>query len=210
MKIKVTLFLGGLYLLCQAGTGFASTTFTMSATVPQATGISIIVDSVNSTGAPIFTLVSGSALSFNSGGGMTYNAANNIFLPSVYYALNIQATGGSGLPDTTVTYSEGSNPNSGSATFGGLGSKATATFAQELGSVETITALGKKRLIDLTGNVGHEPYTALAPGSYLRVYLGIWTGSSTSPADPSNGQPFSYGDAPGSFTGSLTVSATVN
>ena len=54
MKIKVTLFLGGLYLLCQAGTGFASTTFTMSATVPQATGISIIVDSVNSTGAPIF------------------------------------------------------------------------------------------------------------------------------------------------------------
>jgi len=210
MKIKISLFLGGLFILCQAGTGLASTTFTMSATVPLATGISIVVDSVNATGSPVFSLVSGSTLSFNSGGGMTYNAANNIFIPSVYYALNIQATGGAGLPDTTVTYSEGNNPNSGSNTFGGLGTKATATFAQELGSSETITALGKKRLIDLTGNVGHEPYTALAPGSYLRVYLGIWTGSSTSPADPSNGQPFSYGDAPGSFTGSLTVSATVN
>ena len=210
MKTKVSLFLGGLFLLCQAGTCWASTAFTLSATVPLATGISIVVDSVNSVGTPVFTPVSGTALSFDAGAGMTLNTTYNILTPAVYYALNISASGGSGLPDTTITYAEGTNPNSGSATLGGLGTKATATFAQELGSVETITALGKKRLIDLTGTVGHEPYTALATGSYLRVYVGIWTGSTVAPADPLSGQPFTYSDAPGTYTGTLTVSATVN
>ena len=210
MKNKVSLLLGGLFLVFQAGTGWASTAFQVSATVPLATGISIVVDSVNSTGTPVFTPVTGTALSFDAGAGMTLNSTYNILMPAVYYALNISASGGAGLPDTTLTYAEGTNPNSGSSTLGGLGTKATATFAQELGSAETITALGKKRLIDLTGTVGHEPYTALATGSYLRVYVGIWTGSTTAPADPSNGQPFTYGDAPGTYTGTLTVTAVVN
>jgi len=210
MKNKVSLLLGGLFLLCQVGTGWASTAFQVSATVPLATGISIVVDSVNSTGTPVFTPVTGTALSFDAGAGMQLNSTYNILMPSVYYALNIASSGGAGLPDTTLTYAEGTNPNSGSATLGGLGTKTTATFAQELGSVETITALGKKRLIDLTGSVGHEPYTALATGSYLRVYVGVWTGSTTAPADPGNGQPFTYGDAPGTYTGTLTVTAVVN
>ena len=210
MKTKLILFLGGLFILCQAATGWAATAYQVSATVPLATGISIVVDSVNSTGTPVFTPVTGTALSFDAGAGMTLNATYNILMPAVYYALNIAASGGAGLPDTTLTYTEGTNPNSGSATLGGLGTKATATFAQELGSVETITALGKKRLIDLTGSVGHEPYTALATGSYLRVYVGVWTGSTTAPIDPVNGQPFTYGDAPGSYTGTLTVTAVVN
>ena len=185
----------------------APTTFTVSATVPQATGIAIVVDSVNSSGTPVFTPVSGTSLSFDP---MTFNTTNNIYIPSVYYALNISSSSGSGLPDTTVTYTEGANPNSGSASQGGLGTKTTATFAQELGNVETITALGKKRLIDLTGTVGHEPYTSLATGSYLRIYVGVWTGSTTAPVDPSNGQPFSNADASGTYTGTLTVTAVVN
>ena len=210
MKTRLSLILGGLFLLGQAGTGWASTAFTVSATVPTANGINLVVDQVNATGTPVFSPVTGTALSFDQAGGMIFNSTNNIYLPSVYYALNISAAGGGGLPDTTVTYTEGTNPNSGSATQGGLGQKTTATFAQELGSVETITALGKKRLMDLTGTVGHEPYTALSSGSYLRIYVGVWTGSTTAPADPSNGQPFSNTDAPGQYTGTLTVSATVN
>jgi hypothetical protein len=207
MKNKLSLILGGMFLLFQAAPVWAATAFTVSATVPPATGINIVVDSVNSTGTPVFTQVSGTTLSFDP---MTFNSTNNIYVPSIYYALNVSTSGGGGLPDTTVTYTEGSNPNSGSATQGGLGTKSTATFAQELGSTETITALGKKRLIDLTGTVGHEPYTALASGSYLRVYVGVWTGSTTAPADPSNGQPFSNADAPGTYTGTLTVTAVVN
>ena len=210
MKTRLSIVLGGLLLLVQAGTGWASTAFTVSATVPTANSVNLVVDQVNASGTPVFTPVTGTALSFDAGGGMVYNTTNNIYLPSVYYAINVSAAGGGGLPDTTVTYAEGTNPNSGSSTQGGLGQKATVTFAQELGSVETITALGKKRLMDLTGSVGHEPYTSLATGSYLRLYVGVWTGSTTAPADPSNGQPFSNADAPGQYTGTLTVTAVVN
>jgi hypothetical protein len=207
MKKALSLVLGGLFLLFQAAPVWASTAFTVSATVPLATGISLVVDSVNSTGTPVFTQVTGANLSFDP---MTFNTANNIYIPGVYYAINVASSSGSGLPDTTLTYTEGSNPNSGSASQGGLGTKSTATFAQELGNVETITSLGKKRLIDLTGTVGHQPYTSLATGSYLRVYVGVWTGSTTAPADPSNGQPFSNADAAGTYTGTLTVTAVVN
>ena len=209
MNTKLNLILGGLFLLSQlvlpvGARAQAATAFTVSATVPLATGISIVVDSVNATGTPVFTPVSGTSLSFDP---MTFNTTNHIWLPSIYYVLNIGVSGGSGLPDTTVTYAEGTNPN---GATNGLGYKSTATFDQELGTTETLLSLGKKRLIDLTGTTGHVPYTSLATGSYLRVYLGIWTGSTVAPADPSNGQPFSNADAAGTYTGTLTVSAVVN
>lgn len=207
MKIKSSLMSAGLFLLSCAllpSGAQASTAFTVSATVPSATGISIVVDSVNVVGPPVFTPVSGLSLSFDP---MAFNTTFNIWLPSIYYALNIGVTGGGGLPDTTVTYAEGTNPN---GATNGLGYKTTATFDQELGTTETLLSLGKKRLIDLTGTVGHVPYTSLAAGSYLRVYLGVWSGSTTPPADPTNGQPFSNADAAGTYTGTLTVSATVN
>lgn len=191
----------------QSATGWAATAYQVSATVPSATGISMVVDSVNATGTPTFTPISGTALSFDP---MTFNTTSNIYVPGVYYAINISASGGGGEPDTTVTYAEGTNPNGSSATQFGFGTKSTVTFAQELGSTETITALGKKRMIDLVGSVGHEPYTALAAGSYLRLYVGIWTGSTVSPVDPSNGQPFTNSDAPGTYTGTMTVTAVVN
>jgi hypothetical protein len=208
MKTKLSLILGGMFLLCQAGTVWASTAFTVSATVPLATGISIVVDSVNATGTPVFTQISGAALSFDAGAGMTLNT-NNIYTPSVYYALNITTTGGAGVPDTTVTYAEGANPNGTSSTQLGLGNKSVITFTGEPG--ELSTTYGKKRLIDLVSPV-HVPYTYLNSlgASYLRLYVGVWTGSTTAPADPANGQPFSNADAPGQYTGTLTVTSVVN
>lgn len=209
MKKVLGVILGGLFLLFLSVPVWASTTFTVSATVPAATGISISVDSVNST-TNVFTLLASgtTALSFDP---MTYNATNAIYIPSVYYALNFGVTGGAGTPDLTVTYNEGTNPN---GTTNGLGYKTTATFAKEVvgtGGTTTETLLSdhgpKKRLIDLNGE--HVTYTELA-GGYPRIYVGVWTGTTTVPADPSNGQPFSNGDAPGTYTGSLVVTAVVN
>jgi hypothetical protein len=206
MRTRLSFILGGLFLLGQAATGWASTAFTVSATVPSATGISIGVDSVNSTSNVFTALANGTtALNFDP---MTFNTTSNIYVPSIYYALNFGVTGGAGTPDVTVTYNEGTNPN---GSTNGLGYKATATFAKEVvtgtTTAETITSLGKMRLIDLNGT--HEPYTAIA-GGYLRIYLGIWTGSTVTPADPTNGQPFTTGDASGQYTGSLVVTAVVN
>jgi len=213
MKTKLSLILGAAFLACQVVTGWAATTttFTVSATIPTATGIGITVSSANSATNVFTTLASGTtALTFNP---MTFNTTNNIYLPDHYFVLDFAPTGGAGTADVTVGYTEGTNPN---GATNGLGFKTTATFAKEVpaaGGTNTetlLTAHGpKKRLIDLT-TPEHVAFTEVQPG-FPRVYLGVWTGSTTGTApDPSNGQPFSNGDAPGTYTGSLIVTTTVN
>jgi hypothetical protein len=208
MKPKLSLFLGGLFLFGQSA--MAQTNYTVSATLPAATGVSIAAASVDSTSGDSTQLPGGtSVLSFSN---MTYNAANGIYVPNLNYSLNFSVSGGSGTPDVTVTYNEGSNPN---GVSNGLGYKATATFAKEVvgaGGATTESLLAahgpKKRLIDLNGE--HVSYTELT-GGYLRIYVGVWTGTTTGPApDPSNGQPFSSADASGTYSGSFVVTTVVN
>jgi hypothetical protein len=206
MKTKIGLFLAGLFLLSQSA--MAQTTFTVSATVPLATSITMTVNSINSTGSAVFTPVSGTALSFDP---MTFNSTNGIYVPNHYYSIDIATASGAGTPDTTVTYTEGANPN---GATNGLGFKATATFAKEVYTgastppTETITSLGKIRFTDLNGT--HEPFSAIAPG-WLRIYLGVWTGeTTTAPIDPANGQPFTNADAAGAYSGTLTITSTIN
>jgi len=44
-------------------------------------------------------------------------------------------------------------------------------------------------------------------GGFARVYLGVWTGATTTPADPATGKPFTTTDKAGSYTGSLAITA---
>ena len=202
MKTKLSLILIGLFLLFQAGTVWAAvTTFTVSATVPAATGVSISVNSVNATSNVFTTLPTGTtALSFDP---MAFNTTTLVYVPSVYYALNFSVSGGGGNPDVTFTYNEGTNPN---GTTKGLGTKASATFVQETSSGETtLSAHPKKALINVSSE--HVAYTELASGAYLRVYLGVCTGGT---GDPTGCSPFTNSDAPGTYTGSLVATAVVN
>lgn len=207
MKIKLSLILGGVFLLAQTGGVLGAQTITLSATVPPATGIQLTVTPVNATtnvwntGA---TVVNPSTITF---GTLTYNTTNSIYLPANYYAIDIGTTGGAGSPTVAVTYVEGTgtaNPN-GVAT-NGLGTKSTATFVTTSGSgsntTDTQTSLSKKRLIDLTGSAGE--LTSIPSGSWERVYVGIWTGTTVAPADPANGKPFSNTDIAGTYSGALT------
>jgi len=205
MKNKLGVVLGGLFIAFQTA-AFSATTLTVSATIPAATGISLTVTPVNSsTGVWGTSSTSATTLPF---GTLTYNSANGIYLPSNSFAIDIGSAGGAGTPTVAVTYIEGTNPN-GSSVNGGLGTKTTATFATEANTgstiTETLAALGKKRLIDLTGTAGE--LTNIPAGSWERIYVGVWTGSTTAPADPSNGKPFSNTDIAGTYTGSLTFTA---
>jgi hypothetical protein len=207
-KMSLVLILGVLILFGGAVAGWATQmTFTMSATVPAATGVSVTVSSVNSSTNVFTTEPAGTtALSFDP---MTYSTTTNEYVPNHYYALDFGTSGGAGTADLTLTYTEGTNPN---GSTNGLGYKTTATFAKEVlgtngATTETILPQGKMRLIDL--NATHIAYTEVQPG-WPRVYLGVWTGSTTAPADPSNGQPFTNGDVAGQYTGSLVVTAVVN
>ena len=154
MKTKLSLIAAALFLSLQASTGWAATTLTVSATVPAATGLSLTVTPVNAT-TNVFGTSSTTATTITFGP-LTFSTTLGIYLPTNYYAIDLGTTGGAGTPVVAVTYVEGTNPN-GVAT-NGLGTKTTATFVTEAVSgtttVETLSSLGKKRLIDLTGTAG--------------------------------------------------------
>ncbi len=175
-----------------------TTNFLVSASVPVATGASITASRVNSTNN-VFSPVVGTSLSFDP---MTFDAVNGIFLPDHYFVIDSGAIGGAGTPDIVVTYTEGTNPNSPGK---GLGWHAAATFVRVQGTTEIpLTSHGPKKLLkDLAG----EHITiAETVGGFFRMYLGVVTGDA---ATPTGGVPFSTGDRPGTYTGTLVVTATV-
>lgn len=212
MKSRLITSLAGVMLFCQAATGWAAQTiYDISATVPSATGVSMTVSSVDSTTNKFTTEPSGfTALTFDPLTLSTSGPTSGIFLPDHYWAIDVAVTGGAGTPQLQVQYTEGANPNGG--TVNGLGTKSTATFAKEVYTsattppTETIVAPSKVRLIDLTSNTTI-PSTEFS-GGWARVYLGVWTGSTTAPADPSNGKPFTTTDASGPYAGQFTLTAT--
>ena len=180
--------------------------FTVSANIPQATGVAITASSVNPSNNH-FTVISGNTLSFNP---ITFNTANGIFLPDHFFAIDVGSVGGAGIPDVTVTYTEGANPNSPSH---GLGWKSTATFMKVTGATgsQTETAMTshgpKKMLKAISGeSIGH----AEISGGFLRVYVGIVTKDNTAVIpDPVDSEPFIVSDKPGLYDGTLLVSATI-
>ena len=203
MNKRLSLILGILLLLTPAAMAQTVQTLTVSATIPSATGLQLTVTPINATtnvtGTPSTTATT---IPF---GTLTFNTTTNIYLPTNFYSVALGATGGAGTPTVNVTYTEGNNPN---GSTNGLGVKSTATFvtANTSTGAETVSALGKKRLIDLTGTAG--AMGTPAAGYYEKVYVGIWTGSTAAPADPVNGQAFTNTDIAGTYTGTLTFTAT--
>ena len=133
MKKLISLMVMGLFVLAQAAPAGAvtnTTTFTLTALMPAASGSNIAAYKY-----PGGTLVSGTALDFGTLAipqGSTFGS----FLASNYYAITVTPASGGGSPTTTVTYTEGNNPNS--ATGGhGLGYKSNITFMKVIGVVET-------------------------------------------------------------------------
>jgi hypothetical protein len=219
MKTKLSLILGGMLLVSHAAMAATAVPLTVSATVPSASGLVLTVATYDATtgaveGTPSTTATT---LPFNT---LSFVSATGTYAPAVYYSVAIGTSGGAGAPIVNVTYTEGTGtacPNIAaglSATLGCLGTKSTATFVTAVPSnattnpnQETVSSLGKKRLIDLTGTVGQ--LSTVPAGQYEKVYVGLWNGNpADSPADPSNGLPFTNGDASGTYTGTLTFTAT--
>jgi hypothetical protein len=199
---KVISFLGiMLFLLAQVGLAWA-VDFTISADLDPATGVSITASSVNAT-TKVFTPV-GTALDFNP---LIFNTTSKIWLPDHYFAIDVGTTGGGGSTDTTVTYEEGSNPNS-TSTGHGLGWKSTATFMKVVGSTETgLSGHGPKKMLkDLSGE---RILPAEVAGGYLRIYVGVVSKDPKATfLDPDASEPFTNVDMHGTYNGTLRVTAT--
>ena len=207
MKKTIGLLIAVVFMVMQAGMVSAATrSFTLTASVPSATGVSINAASIAAATSTWTALASNATtMSFDT---MTFNSTYGYWAPDHYFAVDVGTTGGSGNLTTVVTYTEGTNQNA--ATGGhGLGYKGIATFMKVTGSgtsttEASIAAHGKKRLIDLTG----ETVTpAQVSGGWLRVYLGIATGAA---GEPTGAELFTNLDHSGAYTGTITFTSTIS
>ena len=203
MKILLSMFTAGVFILAQTGIAAADTkTYTVSASIPLATSVNIGATRINSADNSR-SAVSGTALSFDP---MSFNSANQIWLPDHYYSVDVAPGTGAGNVDVTFSYTEGSNPNNPGH---GLGWKSTATFMKVAGATETgLSTHGPKKMLkDLSGE---HILPSEVSGGFLRVYLGIVSKDPSAPIpDPAASEVFSNADAAGSYDGSLVITATV-
>jgi len=191
---------------------FASSThavnFTVSATIPSATGVSIVATQNQVVGGNEVFGSTVSALNFNP---MTFDSVNGIYRSGHFFAIDVGAIGGAGSPNVTVSFGSESNPTGQTK---GLGSKAIATFSKVSGgpapedqSENTLAAHGPTKLL---GQLSGEQVTSTELiGGFLRLRVGIFDGGDAT-LIAAGGEPFTNGDLPGPYTGILVITGTVN
>ena len=172
--------------------------FNLSADIPEASGVSIDANRVvGTTWTPV-----GNSLAYN----MNYDTVNEIWMATEYYAVDVAPTGGTGNPTTSVVFQQGNNPNGG--TTHGLGVKGSATFVSVTGptGAQTETALVAHPK-EVFGTVSETIQPSELIGGFLRMYFGINTGEEGTM--PPTAEVFTNSDAPGSYEGTMTISATL-
>lgn len=168
-----------------------SENFFVTADIPEATDISFIVYKV--TGNEFETLGEITNLDFQ----LSFNSEFGIYLPDFFFAIDVAPQDGAGVPSVLIEYTDTQNPNGGADN--GLGAKAVGTAVRVEGTEETTLAQDTLSGIDGTNIPARD-----IQGGFLRFYLGISTGEPGTP-----GVPFSNGDQPGSYEGTLTLTATI-
>ena len=177
--------------------GANTETFLISASIPAATGGSFAVSSVVGSS---FTLHNSNSLTF---GTLTYDSVNDIFGGSNYYAIDIGAVGGAGFPNITVSYLNTGSPQNATTTLGNHGIFSYSKITQNNGS-EVETLIDGLSLNQADGlNISPSQFS----NGHLRVNIGIATGSSSS--DEGDATPFRASLKSGNYTGTLTITATV-
>lgn len=191
IALSVAMAVGG-YKFVDANTEI----FTVSASVPGATGGSFSVSKV--TGG-VFAPQASNDLAF---GTLTFDATNNIFVGAYYFAIDIGGTGGSGFPSISVAYADTGSP---AGAIAGLGDRGTFSYSKmtQVGGVDVETAiagmsLGESNLLTISPSA--------VTGGWLRINVGMATGDPT--LSEGAAVPFTAADAPGAYTGTVTITAT--
>lgn len=185
--------------------------YDLSVFIPTATSVNIVAVEVDSA-SNSFGTTPVTAFNFNPMTFITENSAN-VWLPDHYYAIDVGVTGGAGSTNITVSYTEGSSP-SGQPTNNTLGYKTTAAFftitggpapADQVTTPITTSVGSKALLIDLIGGVAVTP--TMLDGGFFRGLVGVYPGDDAT--NLPEGKAFINTDVPGSYTGTVTITATV-
>lgn len=190
-------------------------TFPITATIPSATTVAFIVSQVTPGAVPVFTPQAGLNLNFNTAGsGMQYDAVNGIWVGSRFFAIDLSPRDAANNPAPanygSITFAYGSNVvPAGQPSTKGLNVKATLTAVR----VEGATGSQTETPVITSRNIGGtlpSLTNADVTGGFLRVYVGLATGEEVGgfPVAPGS-EPFTNGDKPGTYTGTLTITATL-
>ena len=200
MKKTLGFLLATVFVFLQTGSLSAATrSFTMTASIPSATGVSLAVYGPGGAMSSDATL-----LNF---GPLTFDTTNNVWMPVGNFMIVTSPVSGSGSVDTTVSYSEGHNPNGASGK--GLGWHSFAWFRMFVPrgnqSVEIdLPAHGPRKLLKDVNNE-HIPTSEMGIGTSLVLYLTLATGAAS---DPAGSVPFTNLDAAGTYDGTFIITAT--
>lgn len=223
MKKLMGLIAIAVFMVTSAGSVHASTAtrdFNLSANLTAlVTSASLVLSSIDSKGteAPgddawtqVGTGGSGATMSFGNlaqvdGVNPVTHVPFSFFGSNTYFAIDLSTVGYVSTTGLTVSYTEGTNQNTGNvASPNGLGYKTVAKFVKAtVAGTETQYAASKK-LADLTGAGLTIAPNTLAQGGWLRMYVGIVS----DPSAVAGSEVFSAADKAGSYTGVLHVSMT--
>ncbi len=174
--------------------------FVITAEVPTAGKATFVVNKITegagAGGADLWEKQTGTDLNL---GKLVLDPDNNIFLPVSYYAIDVGSDGAGNNPDISVSYVDDAWPVGSTVK---LSNRGTISFAQVIyGQAEPVNIAGMS-LGQANGySVPEQPL-----GSWLRVSVGVATGSAT--LDEGDATPFTASDLPGQYIGTLTLSAT--
>ncbi len=190
------------FFFASTGLLWSANIFMVTAAIPSATGVKItaatIVENPVTHAIISYTPIDTTDLTFSA---MTYDSTNKIWTPPNYFAIDIANTG-VGSPNVAVVYADGGKP-AGQAQ--GLGNRATIAFKKVVWvdashNNETDIA-GHPRKALIAANDSFLPATTA--GGWFKMYIGVATDASVA-----NAAPFTNADQPGSYSGTVTVTAT--
>lgn len=185
--------------------------FAITASIPAANTVNFIVSEVTPSDPPVFVSYPSTNLSFDTAGlGMKYLAGPNIWVGDHFFAIDLSPSDGTNpAPGTygsiSFSYSAQVVP-AGQPPGEGLNKRATLA-AVKVNSDATENLLRAGAL----GNSFTAITNSEVAGGFLRVYVGTATGeldTNNNPLIPGS-VPFTNADKPGTYTGTLTITATL-
>ncbi|MCB9757895.1 MAG: hypothetical protein H6753_05685 [Candidatus Omnitrophica bacterium] len=212
--MKKLFLLTVLAVALSASAAFAAA-FPITATIPAATTVNFIVSEVTppatAGGNPVFASYPSLNLNFATAGqGMKYDTKNGIWTGDRFFAIDLAPVTAGGVPAPgtygSISFSYAANVvPAGQAATEGLNKRATLTAVKVVGTTETQLRNGAM------GNTFSSLSNADVAGGFLRVYVGLATGETTTGGAPvvPGSVPFTNADKPGTYTGTLTITATL-
>lgn len=194
-----------------------SENFTIKAAITAASGVNFVVSKVTADAngnITSFVTQDTKDLDFLTLPFVTKDAQGNtlnIFVAPFFWAIDVGSLG-AGNPDVQIQYTDGLNPNSGKNTRAGLTKKGIATVFrveqtvnQQGNLVDNPVQLLSSPLSGFTGTGQTIQDQTQLVGGFFRMFVGISTGASS---EPSGAEPFTALDVPGTYSGTLKLTAT--